>query len=202
MLQGDCLSPLLFNMCFNTFLQYVKSSKFQQVGYKFNSRLAPRHWFQFADDASVVTGQQNENQLQLNAFTIWCNQAEMIIRVDKCKSFGIAKSGSTSKQFMPKLFVNNELIPTLEIGKSFKYLGRYYNYDMDDEEHKKNILETACELLHEVDSLPLHSKNEILLYKSCILSKLSWDFTISDISVTWVKTNIEMKVHEYFRHWF
>ena len=126
----------------------------------------------------------------------------MIIRVDKCKSFGIAKSSSTSKQFMPKLFVNNELIPTLEIGKSFKYLGRYYNYDMDDEEHKKNILETACELLHKVDSLPLHSKNKILLYKSCILSKLSWDFKISDISVTWVKTNIEMKVHEYFRRWF
>ena len=159
-------------MCFNTFLQYVKSSKFQQVACKFNSRLAPRHWLQFADDASVITGQQNENQLQLNAFTIWCNQAEMIIRVDKCKSFGIAKSGSTSEQFMPKLFVNNELIPTLEIGKSFKYLGRYYNYDMNEEEHRKNTLETACELLHEVDSLPLHSKNEILCishayYRSC-----------------------------------
>ena len=42
-LQGDFLSPLLFNMCFNTYLQYVKSSDFQQLGYKFNSRLAPRH---------------------------------------------------------------------------------------------------------------------------------------------------------------
>ena len=72
---------------------------------------------------------------------------------------------------MPKLLVNNELIPTVEKGKSFKYLGRYYNYDMDDEEHEKNILETARELLHEVDSLPLHSKNKILLYKSYILSK-------------------------------
>ena len=72
---------------------------------------------------------------------------------------------------------------------------------MDDEEHKKNILETARELLHEVDSFPLHSKNKILLYKSYILSKLSWDFTISDISVTWVKTNIDMKVDEYFCRW-
>ena len=70
MLQGDCLSPLIFNMYFNTFLQYVKSSKFHQLGYKFNIRLAPRHWFQFTDDASVVTGQQNENQLLLNSFTI------------------------------------------------------------------------------------------------------------------------------------
>ena len=62
-----------------------------------------------------------------------------------------------------------ELIPTVEIGKSFKYLGKYYNYDMDDEEPKKDILETACELLHEVNSLPLYSKNKILLYKSKVI---------------------------------
>ena len=133
MLQGVCLSPLLFNMCFNTFLQYEKSSKFQQLGYRFNSGLPPCHWFQFDDDASVVTGQQNENQPLLKAFTIWCNWADMIIRVDKCKSFGITKADSTSKQFMPKIFVDNELIPILEKGKSFKYLGRYYNYGMDGE---------------------------------------------------------------------
>ena len=151
--------------------------------------------------ASVVIGQQNENQLLLNAFTIGYNWAEMIIRVDKCKLFGITEAGSTSKQFIPKIFVNNELIPTAEKGKSFKYLDRYYNYDIDDEEHKKNILETARELLHEVDSLPLHAKNKILLYKSYVLSKLSWDFTISDTSVTWVNTNVDMNVHEYFRRW-
>ena len=34
------------------------------------------------------------------------------------------------------------------------------------ENTKGLILETARELLHEVDSLPLHSKNKIFLYKS------------------------------------
>ena len=29
-LQGDCLSPLLFNLCFNTFIQHIKSEKYQQ----------------------------------------------------------------------------------------------------------------------------------------------------------------------------
>ena len=32
-LQGDCLSPLLFNLLFNTLIQYIKSDKFQQMGY-------------------------------------------------------------------------------------------------------------------------------------------------------------------------
>ena len=31
-LQGDCLSPLLFNLCFNTFIQYIKSDKYKQLG--------------------------------------------------------------------------------------------------------------------------------------------------------------------------
>ena len=28
-LQGDCLSPLLFNMCFNTFIQHIKADKYR-----------------------------------------------------------------------------------------------------------------------------------------------------------------------------
>ena len=60
-LQGDCLSPLLFNMCFNTFIQYVKTEQFTTLGYRINSAIGPRHWFQFADDASVVTSTENDN---------------------------------------------------------------------------------------------------------------------------------------------
>lgn len=32
-LQGDCLSPQLFNMCFNTFLQRIKIEKYRQLGF-------------------------------------------------------------------------------------------------------------------------------------------------------------------------
>ena len=58
-LQGDCLSPLLFNMCFNTFIQYIRQEKYRQFGFSphdENDRLYnPIHWFQFTDDAAVVT---------------------------------------------------------------------------------------------------------------------------------------------------
>ena len=52
-LQGDCLSPLLFNMCFNTFIQHIKAEKYRQFGFSFKL-LNPIHWFQFADDAAVI----------------------------------------------------------------------------------------------------------------------------------------------------
>ena len=68
-LQGDCLSPLLFNLCFNTFIQHIKSEKYQQFGFSYKL-LNPIHWFQFADDAAVITGQESENQPLLNRFAI------------------------------------------------------------------------------------------------------------------------------------
>ena len=68
-LQGDCLSPLTFNMCFNTFIQYIKSQNFKHLGFKFKTNFEPRHWFQFANDASVISDTEHKNQILLNAFT-------------------------------------------------------------------------------------------------------------------------------------
>ena len=76
-LQGDCLSPLIFNLCRNTFIQLVKQDKYKQLGFSphdGNDRLFnPVHWFQFADDAAVVTSDERANQFLLNY--------NMIIRV-------------------------------------------------------------------------------------------------------------------------
>ena len=32
-LQGDCLSPLLFNLCFNIFIQFIRQEKYKQLGF-------------------------------------------------------------------------------------------------------------------------------------------------------------------------
>ena len=49
-LQGDCLSPLLFNMCFNTFIQFIKAEKFKQLGFSTSENsdclFHPVHWMQ------------------------------------------------------------------------------------------------------------------------------------------------------------
>ena len=36
-LQWDCLSPLTFNLCFNTFIHYISHQKFKQFGYSLDS---------------------------------------------------------------------------------------------------------------------------------------------------------------------
>ena len=109
------------------------------MGYSFSKLFASRHWYQFADDAAVLTGQEYENQILLNAFTTWCTWCNMKIRVDKCKTFEVAKIGSTAKQIYPKLFVNQEIITALKENESFKYLGCYYGFDMSNKKHKKDF---------------------------------------------------------------
>ena len=171
-LQSDCLSPLLFNMCFNPFIQHIKTDKYRQFGFSLQF-LNPVHWFQFADDAAVISSQESENQHLLNRFSIWCQWFNMIIRVDKCSTFGIKKALTKSIQYLPKLLINKQLIPKINIGEAFQYLGRYFSFNMSDEHHKSELISLVEELMADIDSKPLHPKNKILLYSRYLLSKLS-----------------------------
>jgi hypothetical protein len=187
-------------MCFNTFIQHIKTDKYRQFGFSLQF-LNPIHWFQFADDAAVISSQESENQHLLNRFSIWCQWSNMIIRVDKCSTFGIKKTLTKSIQYLPKLLINKQLIPKINIGEAFQYLGRYFSFNMSDEHHKSKQISLVEELMADIDSKPLHPKNKILLYSRYLLSKLSWHFTVSSVSKTWVTENIDSKVNSYIRKW-
>ena len=163
-------------MCFNTFIQLIRQEKYKQLGFSshdtFECLFKPAHWFQFADDAAVTTN-ECENQLLLNCFTKWCKRSDMVISVDKCAAFGIKKFSSRSLQYEPKLFINSELVHTVKSGESFKCLGRYLYFEMNNEAHKEKLESSHSEMLKRIDALPILPKNNILLYQRFILSKLS-----------------------------
>ena len=204
-LQGDSLSPLLFNMSFNTFIQHIKSEKYTQLGFwnlnKIGIPCNPIHWFQFADDAAVITSQDKQNQLLLNRFSFWCQWANMKIPVDKCSTFGIQKHSTKSIQYKPKLLINNKLVPRIEIGESFRYLGRYFDFNMSDEKHKSELYELFNSTISKIDELPLNPQNKILLYSRYLFSKISWDLTVSDISKTWICETLDSRTTTYLRKW-
>ena len=192
-------------MSFNTFVQHIKSESFLQLGFwKFNKigiPCNPIHWFKFADDAAVISSQEKENQILLNRFSVWCQWANMIIRVDKCSTFGIKKHSSKSIQYQPKLFIDHLLVPRIEIGESFRYLGRYFNFNMSDEKHQSEIFDLFNNIISKIDDLHLHPRNKILLYSRYLLSKISWDFTITDISQTWICETLDGIATKYIRKW-
>ena len=116
------------------------------------------HWYQFADDAAFISGLESENQILLNLFSRLCSWVDMIIPVDKGHSFGIKKSGSSSKQFQPKLFVNNEAIPPVKQHEYFTYLGRHFDNKITNNQHKDDLSSDTKGLMKRIDDLTFHPK--------------------------------------------
>ena len=52
---------------------------------------------------------------------------------------------------------------------------------MSDEQNKSEICSLVDDLMNNIDSKPLQTKNKILLYSRYVLSKLSWYFASENI---------------------
>lgn len=70
--------------------------------------------------------------------------------------FGITKFSSQSLQYDLKLFINNEIVPTVKSGELFKYLGHYFNFEMDNEvlKEKLNSISDISNRINAVSDLP------------------------------------------------
>ena len=93
------------------------------------------------------------------------------------------------------------MIPTVKRNERFCYLGRYYNFAMDNSDHKGLLFEETEEILGKIDRLALHPKFKLQLYMKYLLPKISWHLTIADIDKTWVRQTLDMMCHNKFRAW-
>ena len=124
-------------MCFNMLIQTIRQKKINCLGYVFDYTLQPCHWFKFADNTAIAMSSCQDNQYLLNLFTKWAAWANFIVRVEKCKSFGMTKNGTYSTQVEPTLIICREKIPVIKCGESFEYLRKTYNFDMNCKEVQK-----------------------------------------------------------------
>ena len=83
----------------------------------------------------------------------------MIVRVEKCSTFGLKKCLTKSVQYQPKLVVKNAVVPPIKPCESFRHLGRYFNLEMSNQLHKTELFALVKDLLTSIDLLPLHPKN-------------------------------------------
>ena len=125
----------------------------------------------------------------------------MVIRVDKCVTFGIRKFSSRSLQFQPKPSINSEVVPPVKKDESFKYLGRFFNFDMDNKGHKDFLISNLHTLLKRIETFNIHPRNTFLLYDRYVLSKISWILTVANIGKTWISENLDNIVTKYVRQW-
>ena len=72
---------------------------------------------------------------------------------------------------------------------------------MSDERHKSELCDLFTNIISKIDELPLHPRNKILLYSRYLLSKISWELTITDISKTWICKTLDTLASRYIRKW-
>ena len=115
----------------------------------------------------------------------------IVIHVEKCTTFWIKDFFTSSFQFQPKLLINSELFLPVKQGELFKYLGRYFNFDMDNKDHKDLLKSNFQTILKTIDSLNIHPRNWLLLHDRYVLSKISWHVTVTGLSKTWACENLD-----------
>ena len=125
----------------------------------------------------------------------------MIIRVDKSKTYGIQKVNTATVQYSPKIVTNDAVIPPVRMNEGFTYLGRVFDFNMDNDAHKTSLVEKCKRILEDIDRLPLHPKHKIQLYSKFLMSKINWDLTISDININWVKQTLDSISSSFVRKW-
>ena len=128
-------------------MQFIRNEFFEQFGYQFLKHFIPRHWLKFTDDVAALAKQESENQTLLNAFNRCCTWSQMIIKVEKCHSFGRKKCQKTCTQIKLKLYLNNKLINSVKIDESFLYLGQNCDFNMTNKDHKDILLSQTNKLL-------------------------------------------------------
>ena len=92
-------------------------------------------------------------------------------------------------------------MPPIEDDHSFNYLGKQFNFNMDCELIKIEVLNEIEEYLKKTDLFPINPFSKIKIIQNYVYSKIRWRFSIYNISVTWIKQNIDPVISKYIRKW-
>ena len=202
-LQGDPSSPLLFNLCFNPLMRTLSQPKFEHLGYMWGPNVDPysKSWLQFADDTAIIANDVRSAQTLVNLNVAWCKWAGMSLRIDKCISFGMRKQEGVYKQYLPNLTIDNTKIPPLDQGASFKYLGKIFSFNMDNEEVKTELVSRLSRFLKIISDLNIKMQLKLKILKIFIPSQFNFDLRIYDLSYTWIEQNLDSIIVSAVKDW-
>ena len=202
-LQGDPSSLLLFNMCFNPLMRTLSQTKFEHLGYMWGPNVDPysKSWLQFADDTAIIANDVNSAQTLVNLNVAWGKWAGMSLRIDKCISFGMRKQEGLYQQYLPNLTIDNTKIPALDLGASFTYLGKIFNFKMDNAEVKTQLVSRLSKFLEIISNLNIKVQLKLKILKIYVPSQLNFDLRTYNFSYTWIEQNLDAIVINAVNDW-
>ena len=151
-MQGDSLSPTLFNLFINDLALFLKD---MNVGISINETQIPI--LMYADDVVILSENEEDLQHMLNLVNNWCQKWKMSINQKKTKAMHFRPK--TINQCMTPLFLGQAKI---EYTNYYKYLGVYINEFLEFDYHCTTLSEAGTRALGSVISKLRN--NEYVMY--------------------------------------
>ena len=185
-------------------MKAISQPAYKNLGYIWGAKGTNHHqrsWFQFADDAAIVSSDTKGSQALLNLFQAWCAWSNMTIRLDKCMTFGMLKSKAGYQQILPVLSIDGEQIPPVPIDSGFTYLGRYYDFHMNDNVPKEALQRKLESLLSTTSKLKVRPQVKLKILNRYISTQILFELKTYDFSFTWIENNMDAVCLRYVRTW-
>ena len=210
--QGCTTSPALFNVVMQLLLDIINRPANRHLAYKFPSHEPPFTILcpTFADDISLVTETPDGNQHLLDETAGFCEWSGMALKPPKCfaLAYKIFKGASSRyipiddrqwTAFDPRLVVQGHTLHLIA-AEGFKYLGKLLEINMDERHLKAHIEGKLKSWMELIDKCLIDRAMKCWIYNFTIISKLSWWFTVGDLSVTFAKF-LHAIVLPYLKEW-
>ena len=125
----------------------------------------------------------------------------MVIRLDKCSSFGMSKRDGVFQQIDLALFVNQEKIPSIPIGSHFIYLGKIYDFHLNNERAKEEVQHKLLKMLKTTSDLRISVHLKLKILKTYIHSQLTFELRLYNFGSTWIEDCLDMVCANQVREW-
>ena len=125
----------------------------------------------------------------------------MDIRLDKCCTYGAGKLSGVYSQFEPQLFINSQPVPAISQGESFTYLGRIFDFNMNNDAAKHALCKKFNSFLEITSSLKIKTQLKLKILHQYIYSQITHELKMYPLGETWIDQNLDSILVRHVRAW-
>ena len=97
--------------------------------------------------------------------------------------------------------IGDKYVPVVNIGESFTYLGKHFDFNMDNQKAKQQLKDKLTVLLRTTSGLDIKPQQKLEILKKFIPTQLSFELRIYDFSYTWIEQTLDSLIANAVRDW-
>ena len=127
----------------------------------------------------------------------WLDWSGMKAKISKCVSLGL--HASSGKKIDRCLSLHGQQIPYAPHG--VKFLGLAIDVPPNKSKSRAELMSKFEKMLAKVDVFPLTNKQKLLIFRSGVVSRLSWLLSVEEFPISWVEKSLDVLASRFLKSW-